>query len=247
MSDGIRAVFFDAVGTVLIPEPNAAAVYADAAARYGLDADPDRIAARFRQAFQKEEQADRAANWATSEERERERWRTIVNETLPGAPAKCFDELYRHFADPQSWRVPPDAAGTFAALAGRGLVLGLGSNYDDRLFTVLDGQPELAPLRERVVVSSRVGVRKPDARFFAAVVDAACCRAEEVLFVGDDRVNDYEGATTAGLRAVLLEPRARDRHVAARIKSLGELVASWLKQSDSLEFDAGICGGQPLG
>ena len=39
-----------------------------------------------------------------------------------------------------------DAAATFAVLNGRGLRLGLGSNYDDRLFAVVAGRPELAPL-----------------------------------------------------------------------------------------------------
>jgi putative hydrolase of the HAD superfamily len=32
----------------------------------------------------------------------------------------------------------------------------------------------------------------------------------QVLLVGDDRVNDYEGARAAGLHAVLLDPRRRE-------------------------------------
>jgi putative hydrolase of the HAD superfamily len=45
-----------------------------------------------------------------------------------------------------------------------------------------------------------------------------------VLFVGDDLGNDYEGATAAGLPALLLDPQGRYPHVPHRIASLAELV-----------------------
>jgi FMN phosphatase YigB (HAD superfamily) len=32
----------------------------------------------------------------------------------------------------------------------------------------------------------------------------------EILLVGDDLVNDYEGARAAGMHAVLLDPRRRE-------------------------------------
>ena len=38
--DGIRAVAFDAVGTLIFPNPGAATVYAEAAARHGMSMDP---------------------------------------------------------------------------------------------------------------------------------------------------------------------------------------------------------------
>lgn len=221
--DGVRAVFFDAVGTVLHPEPGAPAVYAAAAERFGLTADPAVILARFREAYLREEAADRAAGWLTSEGREVERWRAIVAESLPGSPAACFDDLYGHFAGPAAWRVPADAPPLFAALAARGLTLGLASNYDSRLEAVLAGRPELAPLAGRVVVSSRVGVRKPGAGFFAAVASAAGCRPDEILLVGDDLDNDFRGATAFGMRAVLLDPRGRYADVTPRIAALAEL------------------------
>ena len=51
----------------------------------------------------------------------------------------------------------PEAAGAFAALHDRGLMLGLASNYDSRLLTVLAGHQTLAPVAGRVVVSAAVG------------------------------------------------------------------------------------------
>jgi putative hydrolase of the HAD superfamily len=220
---GAKAVFFDAVGTVLHPTPGAPVVYAEAAARYGLDADPATILARFRESFLQEEAADEQVEWVTSEDREVARWRAIVRRTLPGASDGCFELLYRHFARPEAWRVPPEAAETFASLASRGLVLGLASNYDERLASVVAGWPELAPLAGRMVISSRVGVRKPGAGFFRCVAEVAGCRADEVVLVGDDLENDFAGATAAGMTAILLDPRGRYPDVGPRITSLREL------------------------
>jgi putative hydrolase of the HAD superfamily len=224
--DGTRAVFFDAVGTVLHPYPGAPVVYAAAAARYGLPADPGAILDRFREAFRLEEAADEQAGWLTSEGRELARWRTIVRATVPGAPDECFDELFHHFARPGAWRVSDDAPALFAHLADRGLTLGLASNYDSRLESVLAGRPELAPLAGLVVISSRVGVRKPGAGFFERLTELAGCRPDEVVLVGDDYENDFLGATAAGMRAVLLDPKGRHQQVPARVAALAELTTS---------------------
>lgn len=222
---GARAVFFDAVGTLLFPAPAAPDVYAGAARRRGVECGPADILARFATAFRAEEAADRAAGWVTSEEREVARWRRIVAETLPGVPDPdgCFRELYDHFADPANWAVSPDAAAVFAALQSRGIAVGLGSNYDARLCRVLDGHPGLDALRERVVVSATVGHRKPAAAFFDEVTRLAGCDRGAIVFVGDDVGNDYAGATAAGMRAVLLDPGGRFPEVERRIERLTEL------------------------
>jgi putative hydrolase of the HAD superfamily len=228
LTPGVRAVFFDAVGTVLFPEPGAPVVYADTARRAGLDLPPDVIRDRFVEAYLREEARDATANWATSEPREAERWRVIVSDALAGVPdpEACFAHLFEHFAQPHAWRVPSDAATVFAALEARGLTLGMGSNYDARLLSVLAGFPELVPLCGRVVVSAAVGWRKPSPAFFAEVLRVAGCAGGEVLFVGDDLDNDYLGARAAGLRAVLLDPRGRHPDVPDRIASLSELLLS---------------------
>ena len=88
---------------------------------------------------------------------------------------------------------------------------------------MLDGFPELAPLRERTVISAAVGFRKPSAKFFREVVRVAGCEPGEILFVGDDLRNDYIGATEAGLNAVLLDPRG-DSALQNRITHLAQLL-----------------------
>jgi putative hydrolase of the HAD superfamily len=219
-------VFFDAVGTLLFPEPSAPVVYAETARRHGLDLSPAEVRTRFVTAYKREEEADAATGWRTSEVRERERWHRIVTETLAGVvdPEACYQHLFAHFASPLAWKLAPDVGRVLAALGHRGLVLGLGSNYDERLWPVLAGFAELDVLKERALISAEVGVRKPSADFFREAARRSDCATSEVLFVGDDLGNDYEGATAAGLSALLLDPRDHHADVPHRIARLAELL-----------------------
>jgi putative hydrolase of the HAD superfamily len=221
----VDAVFFDAVGTLIHPEPPAAVVYAAVGRRFGSRLTVPDIAARFARAFGRQEEADRRAGLRTSEEREVRRWREIVADVLDDAtdPENCFRELYQHFARPKAWRCEPGTAEVLKGLAGRGLELGLASNYDLRLRSVLAGLPALQVARH-TVISSQVGWRKPAPEFFAAVCRVVGLPAGRILFVGDDRHNDYDGARAAGLGAVLYDPGGREPDVPYRIRSLAGLL-----------------------
>jgi putative hydrolase of the HAD superfamily len=201
----VRAVFFDAVGTLIHPEPTAPVVYAAVARSLGGRLTPTEVAMRFRGAFARQEALDLADGLRTSEERERRRWRHIVAEVLSDVREgeRCFEELFAHFARPDAWRCDSDAATVLGELERRGHVLGLASNYDGRLRGVAAGLPELRPLRH-LVISSEVGWRKPAPQFFAALFERTGLQPREILFVGDDPPNDYDGATAAGLRALLI-------------------------------------------
>ncbi len=208
ISGSIRAVVFDAVGTLIHPEPSAATVYTEAARRFGSQLGEAAIAPRFAAAFARQEAADRAAGWRTSEAREVARWRAIVAEVLDDVrdPEACFQYLYGHFARPSAWRSEPDAAGTFARLSGRGYRLAIASNFDSRLPGVLAAD---AFRGVPIVVSATVGWRKPARAFFQAVCHTVAAEAGEMLYVGDDLSNDYEGARAAGSAAVLFDPRGK--------------------------------------
>lgn len=200
-------VFFDAVGTLLHPDPPAPMAYAAVGRRFGSRLDEATVRLRFRAAFRRQEEADKDANLRTNETREVARWQAIVREVLDDvADAEtCFQELYAHFARPDAWRCEPGTSEMLAMLAARGHVLGIASNFDHRLRGLVENMPALRPIRY-LVISSEIGWRKPAPEFFAAMCQQAASAPEQVLYVGDDPVNDYEGAQAAGLQAVLFAP-----------------------------------------
>ncbi|MEI7684541.1 MAG: HAD-IA family hydrolase [Planctomycetota bacterium] len=206
----MRAVVFDAVGTLIHPQPKVSQIYADIGRRHGSKLDDATVARRFKAAFQRQDEIDRNNRWATSEERERSRWREIVADVFDDVPFEsCFDELYAHFARPQAWHVDAGAAKLIASLSG--CVVAMASNFDERLHGIVAGLPELSGV-QHVIVSSEVGWRKPGREFFRAVESRLGVAAKEIAFVGDDPLNDGEGAAQAGMRSVLL---GRDvRHLA---------------------------------
>jgi putative hydrolase of the HAD superfamily len=220
----VRAVFFDAVGTLLFPHAPVARTYAEHACRHGATLSEDDVRRAFRAAFARQEAIDRAAGWRTDEDRERTRWRAIVGDVLAGADAgKCFSGLWDWFASPQAWTVHAEAGDVLRDLAACGLILGMGSNFDARLLGLVAAFPELAPVRERCLISSLIGWRKPAPGFFAALARSAGCEPGRVLYVGDDPANDLEGATAAGLKAVLLDPDSKTPSP-GRIRRLRDLI-----------------------
>jgi putative hydrolase of the HAD superfamily len=222
----LRAVFFDAVGTLINPIPSAGDVYYQIGQRFGSRLESGDVIHRFRTAFAVQEQEDARMGGRTSEQRELERWRAIVEACLPDVVDReaCFQSLHEHFARPEAWAVEPGAGGVLAKLSDRGCCLGLCSNFDHRLRTVLAGLPELRSI-QWVVISSEVGWRKPAPAFYEAVTRNAQLPPELIMVVGDDRDNDYLGARQAGMQAVLFDPRQCQGQPGDRcIRGLGELL-----------------------
>jgi putative hydrolase of the HAD superfamily len=226
LGPNVDAVFFDAVGTLIHPEPPAAQVYAEVGRTFGSHLSTTEIGQRFRSAFARQEAEDRIAGWRTSEERELRRWRNIVRQVLDDASDMevCFAALFEHFARPESWRLDAEAPVLLAELTRRGLVLGLASNYDKRLRRVVAGMPALGGLHH-LLISSEIGWRKPAPAFYAALCHAVNLSPERVVHVGDDCENDYRGASAAGLQAVLLDPEADSADDRTVIRRLTELLS----------------------
>ena len=241
----IDLILFDVVGTVLVPDPPVWWVYREAAARQGVDLDPQTIKTRFQTAFAQDEARDRQLGshhgWTTNETRERERWRRIVKETLGPLPDpdRAFEELWDEFARSDRWRCPEDARDALARLNQLGLAWGIASNFDGRLRRVLRGHPEFdalglnkespnPPGPPRLTISSEVGARKPDRRFFDRIRETAALLPERILFVGDDPLNDGEAARALGFRTVQIDRHAERDHlddpIAPRVRDLRHLV-----------------------
>jgi FMN phosphatase YigB (HAD superfamily) len=89
-----------------------------------------------------------------------------------------------------------DAMPCFAALRARGLRLGAAGNMR------AVHEKFLRPHVDFVGSSERWDVWKPDAGFFARIVEEAAVPAGEILYVGDRVDNDVVPALAAGFRAI---------------------------------------------
>lgn len=229
-------VFFDAAGTLLRVRGGVGQQYAAVARRFGVDADPAVLDREFPAAFRAAPPlAFPGASPAEIARREREVWRGIVRAVFdgagllshfgPGAFAAYFDAVYAHFEDAGVWELFADVRPTLDALRDLGCPLGIISNFDGRLFRILEGLG-LADRFASVTLSSRVGVTKPGREIFAQALRQHGVAAPDALHVGDSPVEDCEGALGAGLRAILIDRAGRhaDRPGVLRAASLGAVV-----------------------
>lgn len=204
----VRAVVFDAVGTLITPDPPAGVVYHRVGERHGSERSVAEVTRAFGRAFRLATRGGPGEPHRTDETKERAFWHEVVRavwDDLPRAAAEAsFQELFDHFSRPAAWRAYADVAPALAALRERGLTLAVASNFDARLHRVFAGLPELQGIGRRFV-SSEIGWRKPDRRFFAAVCEGLGLEPRHVLYVGDEPESDVAAAIDAGLNAILIE------------------------------------------
>jgi len=217
-------VLFDAVWTLLRPEPAAAGQ------NFGSRLTRAEIKIRFGAVFAAEKEADLRDNAGrTDEPRERERWRAIVGAVFDDVPptqhAPLFEALWNHFERPESWRTFDDVGPTLTRLADAGHTLAIASNFDSRLVPIVAALvPDIPP--QRVFVSSLVGFRKPATDFFRACERRLAEQgfaADSFTLVGDDIDEDFRGAQAAGWNAILLDRENRHSHVTPRLVHISEL------------------------
>lgn len=201
----LRAIFFDAVGTTIRAELPVAEVYARFAHRYGLQLTPEELRQRFQSAFSRQRELDRQQHWRTSEPREFRRWRCIVQEVFPELTdtEAIFRELWQHFARADAWACYPEVADILERLVARGYLLGLASNFDERLRRIYTGLPCLHRC-SWLLISSEIGWLKPARQFFEALARTVHLPSQEILYVGDDYETDCLSALEAGFQAVWL-------------------------------------------
>jgi len=205
------AVFFDAGNTLLRAHPGVSELYVEVAGRHGIRREVPAIRTRFKEGWQRragmhERPAQRGG---LTSEGVKSWWGGFVAEVfeLSSADARYggfFEELYERFAHPSTWQTFDDVVPCLEALGGRGLRLGVLSNWDSRLPGILEGHGLLGYF-DPVVISAVEGWEKPHPRIFEIAVQRLGVDPASVVHVGDNPVDDYAGASKAGLRGVLLD------------------------------------------
>ena len=227
----IKAVFFDAAGTLIKPARSVGESYAAIAAKHGKEVSSTNITERFRTCF---DAAPRLAFPGATEDTvaalERDWWKSLVAQVFePWSPfvrfEEYFAELFAYFASPNAWTLYPEVLETLTSLKERGLILDVISNFDSRLVRILDGLGAGAQF-ENIFVSSRVGYAKPDRRIFNAALSYHGLAPAQALHVGDSEINDLRGANQAGLKGILVERGKTSAAPASdRINSLRSILA----------------------
>ena len=210
----LKAIFFDAAGTLIKTSRPVGESYALLAKKYGMEVSPEELRERFRVCFSSA--APLAFPGAEAKEikgLERQWWKDLVRRIFePHGRFERFDdyfaELFSYFSKPEAWTLYPETIETLSALSERGFVLDVISNFDSRLFAILEGLG-IASRFDSVVISSQVGYAKPAPEIFQAALGLHRLKAEEAVHVGDSPDKDAAGASTAGLTGVLLDRNGR--------------------------------------
>ncbi|MDP9129473.1 MAG: HAD-IA family hydrolase [Candidatus Binatota bacterium] len=206
----IKAVFFDAAGTLIKPARRVGESYAAVAAKYGKAVTPTELFERFRICFDGAPPlAFPGAATSEIETLERQWWKRVVAQVFEpwGKFAKFddfFDELFAYFARADAWLLYPEVIETLAALKQRGLILAVISNFDSRLVRILEGLHVGASF-EHIFVSSAVGYAKPQARIFDIALSRFGLTPGQALHIGDSESNDLQGARNAGVPVLLID------------------------------------------
>ena len=133
---------------------------------------------------------------------------------LPNYPAEKIaplaGKLTRLWRDHDGRRIPrPDVTDVVLELSRRGYILGIIANTITETeipdWITADG---LTDKFETVVLSSKVGIRKPNPEIYWMAAKNIDIAPEKCVYVGDNPVRDVEGAQLAGfgMSIILIEP-----------------------------------------
>lgn len=202
-----RAVFLDALGTLLRLEPPWVLLRSKLP---GVEEGRLRAAVRLEMDYYREH-AHEGRDEASLEDL-RERCARVISDEL-GVQVSAAELVSSVRFDPY-----PDAEPALRELRERGLKLIVVSNWDCSLGEVLE-RSGLGAHLDGAVSSAEVGARKPDPAAFERALELAGCGPAEALHVGDTPAEDGAGAEAAGIRVLLI-----DREGGADISSLAEIV-----------------------
>lgn len=159
------------------------------------------------------------------EKLERNWWRERVRETFESANATIpaqnfegvFNQLWEHFEQPTTWRISDNLRKTLTSIRKEGFYLAILSNFDQRLLTIIQGLG-IADIFDAVVLPASAGALKPSPEIFRYCLELLDLEPSQAIYVGDDIVNDIEGARGAGIEAINVTDLATLEELLRRIR-----------------------------
>lgn len=233
-----KLITFDAFHTLFKPR-SIASLYAGVAREYGVSASEESIEREFPRALKWTRERypsmmDRQRKMSTLEW-----WTFIVSRTLLNSGAdddklsshidEITSRLVKAFTNSDAYISMPFAVETLDRLKKQTeSVVGVVTNSDDRVHSILDGLGMKQHL-DFVVVSAHVGFEKPHKEMWKAAwsryqeIKHQQVEPHEHLHIGDDIDKDYHGSRSMGIDAVLYDPDRRCKEDIAMVHSLDQI------------------------
>lgn len=226
-----KAVFFDA-GDTLMTIPAAQMILKEFLAHRSFHREEEHIGTLFSEAFRKLYYGKQLnPDELCSPESDRTFWMSLYRHILDGLGAedewtadqihRCCHELYDEFTGPQHYQLFDDVKESLAELKERGFRLGVISNFSPTLRTILEHKG-IAHYFDPMIVSTEVGLEKPNPAIFKLALEQSGLKPEEVLYIGDHDQNDIWAPNQLGIDAVKI--LRYDYMQGAGIRSLKKLL-----------------------
>jgi putative hydrolase of the HAD superfamily len=224
----IKAVFFDAGNTLLLPHPSVEEVCREVLASHGINPSMEDIRRGLERAerYYQDRYWSDDTFWASEEEASKlwdEMFTLALREVGVEDPRAMGRLLNHEFGDGRRWALFPDVMPTVERLHDEGLRMGIVSNWDARL-PGLCHHLGLSRYLDFVISSANLGRIKPEASIFHLALGRMGVSPPEAVHVGDHYYADVMGARSVGIHPVLLDRAGMAQKVdCAVIKSLTEL------------------------
>jgi len=205
----IRAILFDAAGTLFYLTKTVGDHYAYVGREVGLELDAQKLDSAFHAAWQ--QMPRRPAIDGPRKNDDKCWWRKLVGHVFDQvAPSvneldrdNFFEVAYEHFAEPSVWELYPEVPEVLKQLRPR-FQLAVISNFDGRLRFILQ-HLGISNHFSYIFISSELGADKPDPEIFRRALKIMHLNADEVLHAGDDPERDWNAAAAAGLSVFRLD------------------------------------------
>lgn len=227
-----KVIYLDAVGTLFGIKGSVGSIYRAIAVKYGVEAEAEAIDRAFIDNFkQSTPLAFKEVRTEATVRQEYMWWKKLARSTFTQIEAidkftdfdAFFNELYAHFATTEPWYIYADVLPSLDRWQHQGIQLGVISNFDTRLYTVLK-LLEIEQFFRSITISSIAGFAKPDKKIFQIALAKHNINASEAYHIGDSFNADYQGAKNAGIKSFWLDrsqSSIEDRERLPNLKSLG--------------------------
>ncbi len=216
------AVLFDAAETLFTTRGSVGDIYHAVAAHYGTAASAADIQAAFTRRF--------PHSGPLTTQQERQWWKNVVHQVFSDVGMvenfdRFFDEVYDRFRGSQAWQLFPETREVLEELRVKQLKIGVISNFDSRLYSVMNDL-DIRSFFDTITISSEAGYAKPQAEIFRVAIRAIGAPPSRILFAGDSLLDDFQAGQDAGLDAFLLDRSGRYAGMESvpKIKTLRDLL-----------------------